>query len=374
MGANRFTIDRIRIEHLALPLVHPFETSFGRETVKDTIVVRVDAEGMSGYGEAPVHGRPSYSPDDVVTTLHVLIDFMGPALLGRSFGSPRELEPEVAGIRGHRFARAALELAIADLAARAAGLPLHRYYGATRSRIPVGVSIGIQPSEAALLDRIAKFLAQGYHRIKVKIKPGWDVEVLEAIRSRFPDVMLFADANAAYRLSDLPRIEKLDRFGLELIEQPLAHDDLADHARLQARLRTPVCLDESLAGRAASRAALRLKAAGAVNIKMPRMGSGVDSRWLAECARRLGLPVFCGGMLESGIGRAHNMALAALDGFTLPGDISASDRYYQEDVVAPPASLTPDGHLELPDAPGIGVEVLEDRIARYSRFRHEISG
>ena len=373
MAVARFRIERIHIVHLRMPLVHPFETSFGVETQKDTILVRVDAEGLHGYGEAPVHGRPSYSADDVVTTLHVLADFMAPALVGRRLSGPEDLEPDVAGVRGHRFARAALELALADLAARAAGMPLHRYYGATRERIPVGVSIGIQATPEALLDRIAGFLEAGYSRVKVKIKPGWDVAVLGAIRARFPSVMLFADANAAYTLRDLPVLLEMDRYGLALIEQPLGHDDLVDHARLQARMTTPVCLDESLAGPSASRAALRLGAAGAVNIKMARMGGGVASRRLAECARRLRLPVFCGGMLESGIGRAHNMALAALPAFNLPGDISASDRYYLQDIVDPPARLEAGGCLALPSAPGIGVTVLEERVNAHVQHRRTVT-
>jgi len=236
MTVAPFRIERVHIVHLRMPLVHPFETSFGVEKLKDTVLVRVDAEGLQGYGEAPVHGRPSYSADDVVTTLHVLEDFMAPALIGRRFSGPQDLEPDVAGVRGHRFARAAVELALTDLAARAAGVPLHRYYGADRDRIPVGVSIGIQASPEALLDRIAGFLEAGYSRIKVKIKPGWDVAVLDAIRSRFPSVMLFADANAAYTLRDLPVLLEMDRHGLALIEQPLGHDDLVDHARLQARI------------------------------------------------------------------------------------------------------------------------------------------
>ncbi len=371
MGKLPFTIERIQVEHLQLPLVHPFETSFGLETTKDTILVRLDADGLTGWGEAPVHGRPSYSPEDVVTTLHVLVDFMAPALIGRTFEGPEDLEADPVGIRGHRFARASVELALADLAARAAGLPLYRYYGGTRSRIPVGVSIGIQPTLEALLDRIGMFLDSGYGRIKVKIKPGWDIAVVEAIRSRYPDIMLFADANAAYSLADSRMFLDMDRFGLALIEQPLGHDDLVNHARLQAVLNTPVCLDESLAGLAASRSALRLKATGAINIKMSRMGGGVDSRRLAEIGRRLGLPVFCGGMLETGIGRAHNMALATLPAFSLPGDISASDRYYERDIVDRPAVLVGDGCLELPEAPGIGVNVVEDRVADYSRFSRE---
>ncbi|MBN2492096.1 MAG: o-succinylbenzoate synthase [Planctomycetes bacterium] len=372
MARARWRIERIHITHLRLPLVRPFETSFGVETVKDTILVRVDAEGLSGFGEAPVHGRPSYSADDVVTTLHVLEDFLAPALIGRSLCGPEDLESEVAGVRGHRFARAALEGALADLAAQAAGLPLFRYYGARRERIAVGVSIGIQPNRGALLERIAGHLAEGYGRIKVKIKPGWDVAVLEAIRAHFPAVMLFADANAAYTLRDLPVLEALDRHGLALLEQPLGHEDLLDHARLRARLATPICLDESLAGPAVSRAALRLGAAGAVNIKMARMGGSVASRRLARCARRLGLAVFCGGMLESGVGRAHNLALAALPDFTLPGDISAADRYYREDIVDPPARLGPGGCLALPDAPGIGVTVLEDRVAVLAQHRRVV--
>jgi o-succinylbenzoate synthase len=372
--SSSFRIERVRIEHLRLPLVHPFETSFGLETVKDTILVQIDAEGLTGYGEAPVHGRPSYCADDVVTTLHVLESFLGPSLVGRVLNGPEDLEPELAGVRGHRFARAAVETAVADLAARAAGLPMFKFYGAKRCRVPVGVSIGIQPTIDGLLDRIGSFLTDGYRRIKVKIKRGWDVAVIAAIRERYPDVMLFADANAAFTLADIAMFVELDRFQLELIEQPLAHDDLVDHARLQERIQTPVCLDESLAGLPVSRAALRLGSAGAVNIKIPRMGGSIASRRLAECARRLGIPVFCGGMLETGVGRAHNLALATLPGFTLPGDISASRRYYERDIVDPVAKLTPDGHIELSGKPGIGVEIQQDLVDAFSTGRRDVVG
>lgn len=357
-----FRITRVTATHVRMPLVHPFETSFGLEEVKDSVLVRVTADGIDGWGESPVHARPFYSADDVTTVWHVLRDHVGPWLVGRSLRGPADLPADLGGVRGHRFARAGVECAVADVAARVAGLPLHRYWGATRSRIPVGVSIGIQPTVDDLVERVAGFVARGYGRVKIKIKPGWEVEPLEAIRARFPDLMLYADANAAYTLGDADVLASLDRFDLALIEQPLAHDDLVDHARLQARMRTPVCLDESLAGLAASRAAIRLGAAGAINIKIPRMGGPVDSRRLAAIARRLGIPVFCGGMLETGVGRAHNMALAALDGFSLPGDISASDRYWAQDLVEPAATLDDDGCLALSDRPGLGVDVVESRV------------
>lgn len=371
-------IDRVVVWHVQLRLVHPFETSFGLEENKDSVVIRIDAGGLSGFGEAPVHARPSFAADDITTVMHVLRDHMGPSLVGRRIESLADLEADVAGVRGHRFARAGVETALADLLAKHAGVPLHRFYrghvrGAEREgpvRIAVGVSIGIQPDVEQLVERVQRFVDAGYGRIKIKIKPGWDVEPIAAIRAVLPDVMLFADANAAYSLADLDTLRALDEFDLALIEQPLRHDDLVDHAKLERAIQTPVCLDESLAGLEMSRAALALGAAGAVNIKVPRMGGPLDSIRLSEIARRMGKPVFCGGMLETGIGRAHNMAIATLPGYSLPGDISASDRYYAEDVVTPPATLE-DGCLALSEAPGIGVEVVEDRLRAAERATFE---
>jgi O-succinylbenzoate synthase len=352
-------IEQIEVRHLALPLVHPFETSFGREDVRQTIIVAVRSEGLTGWGEAATSAGPWYEYETVGTCWHVLVEFLGPLVLGRDVRSPDEAAQSVAPVRGHNLAKMGLEAAIWDVLGQAQGKSVSQLLGGTRERVAVGVSIGVQDSMAALLERIDEFWRQGYSRIKCKIRPGWDVEVVRQVREHYPDVPLMVDANSAYTLADAERLAALDEFGLMMIEQPLAYDDLVDHAALQKRLRTPICLDESVPTLAAARAALALGSGRIINIKPGRVGGLVAARAIHDLCRAHELPVWCGGMLETGIGRAHNVALASLPGFTLPGDISASSRYFDEDIVDPPFVVEDDGTMTVPSDPGIGVRIAQ---------------
>jgi len=355
-------IEQIEIRHVRLPLVQPFVTSFGREEVRQTIVVAARGEGLIGWGEAPTSSGPWYEYETVETCWHVLRDFLAPMVVGRDVAGPEDAVPLMARVRGHHMAKMGLEAAVWDLLGQAQGQSISQMLGGVRERVPVGVSIGIQESLPALLDRIAAYRAEGYGRYKIKIRPGWDVDVVRRVRERFPDVPLMADANSAYTLADRPLMQELDEFDLLMIEQPLAYDDLVDHAELQRALRTPICLDESVPSLAAARAALALGSGRIVNIKPGRVGGPTAARAIHDLCRARRVPVWCGGRLETGIGRAHNVALASLPGFTLPGDISASARYFEQDIVDPPFTITPDGTMAVPTAPGIGVTVVLPRL------------
>lgn len=345
-----------------LPLVEPFETSFGRIDSRLVFLVRVEAAGASGWGEVVALEEPTYSYETVATALEVMRRHLVPALMT---GPIIELD-EVAGrfgrFRGHHMARAGLELACADLLAGLRSEPLARFLGGSRSRVPVGVSLGIQPTLAALLDRVDQHLALGYQRIKLKIKPGWDLDVVAAVRGRHPDILLSVDANAAYTIEDLEHLRRLDGFELLMIEQPLAHDDLLDHARLQASLRTPLCLDESVTSVRLARQALELGSCRVINIKVGRVGGYTQALAIHDLCRARGVAVWCGGMLESGVGRAHNVALASLPGFTLPGDISASSRYFRRDLIVPEIQVRLDGTVEVPQSAGLGFDLDLDYI------------
>lgn len=360
-------IEEIEIRHLELPLVHPFETSFGREEVRQTIVVAVRSQGLTGWGEAATSAGPWYEYETVGTCWHVLCDFLGPLVKGQEVATPQGAARLMAPVRGHNLAKMGLEAAVWDLLGQAGGRSVAEMLGGSRERVPVGVSIGVQDSVPALLDRVAGFWAQGYSRVKIKIRPGWDVDVVGQVRERFPDVPLMADANSAYTLADAQRLAVLDEFDLTMIEQPLAHDDLVDHAILQRQLRTPICLDESVPSLAAARAALALGSGRIVNIKPGRVGGLTVAQAIHDLCRVQGVPVWCGGMLETGIGRAHNVALASLPGFALPGDISASARYFDRDVVEPPFVVEDDGTMRVPTGPGIGVAVQLDRLYAATR-------
>ena len=356
-------IDRIELREVHLPLVHPFETSFGRETEQRVVIVAAYADGLVGYGESAAGIGPWYSYETVETCWHVQRDFLVPILLETTIDRPHEVAERFAPVRGHNMAKTGIEAAVWDLFAKADGVPLSRLLGGERDRIESGVSVGIQPSTDALLDRIGTFLDEGYRRIKIKIKPGWDVAVAAAVRQSFPDARLMVDANSAYTLADAPTLRALDAHDLMMIEQPLGHDDLLDHAKLQERIETPVCLDESIVTPEHARAAIELGSCRIVNIKAGRVGGLTAAVRIHDLCREHGLPVWCGGLLETGIGRAHNLALSTLPGFSLPGDVSASARYYEEDLVDPPFTLDPDGTIPVPDGPGIGVSVDQDRLA-----------
>ncbi|MGP3959715.1 o-succinylbenzoate synthase [Nonomuraea sp. 3N208] len=350
-------ITGVELRRIAMPLVAPFRTSFGTETARDVLLVRVVTPDAEGWGECVAMTEPLYSSEYVDGAAEVIRRFLLPALPKNLdvYDVGRALEP----IKGHRMAKAALETAVLDAQLRAAGESFARFLGAARTRVPCGVSVGIMDSIPQLLDAVAGYLDEGYIRIKLKIEPGWDVEPVRAVRERFgDDVLLQVDANAAYSLSDAPRLARLDAFDLLLIEQPLANDDLVQHAKLAQRLRTPICLDESIESAEHAAAAIALGSCSIVNIKPGRIGGYLEARRIHDLCRANGIAVWCGGMLETGIGRAANVALAALPGFTLPGDTSASRRYYATDITEPFELV--DGHLEVPAGPGIGVEPIPD--------------
>jgi O-succinylbenzoate synthase len=361
-GGVRIEAVELRLVHLRL--VRPFETSFGRVDERRVVLVRADGDGATGWGECVADADPFYSAETTHTCWHVLETYLVPAVLGLRVAHPRELAGAMRRVRGHSMAKAALEMAAWDLAARQAGVPLAALLGGTREAIASGVSIGIQPSIGALVERVAAELEAGYQRVKIKIKPGWDVEPVRALRERFGTLPLMVDANAAYTLETADALAALDEAGLMMIEQPLDYDDLSDHAVLQARLETPICLDESIASVARAADAIALRACRIVNIKPGRVGGHAASIALHDLCAAHGVPVWHGGMLETGIGRAHNVHLAALPNFSLPGDIAASRRYFDPDIVEPPIDVRPDGTIPVPQKPGIGVEVVEDRLVR----------
>jgi len=354
-------IERAELRLIELPLAEPFETSFGREIHKRAIIVALHGDGATGWGECVAAPGPWYSYETVETAWWVLEEFLIPRVLGEELEA-RGVWGRIAPVRGHPMAKAVLEMASWDLEAKLEGVPLAALLGGTKERVESGISIGIKGSLPELLEEIARRLDEGYPRIKLKIKPGWDLEILEEVRERFPGIKLQVDANAAYTLEDLPRLKELDRFGLLLIEQPLGYDDLVDHALLQGELATPLCLDESISSLGAAKAALTLRSCRIINIKPGRVGGFTQSLAIHDECRAKLVPVWCGGMLETGIGRAHNVALASLPGFSLPNDISASRRYFDRDIIEPEFTLNKDGTVSVPQGPGIGVEVLEDRL------------
>jgi O-succinylbenzoate synthase len=357
-------VERLDLRLLRLPLVRHFETSFGRSYERAFLVVRLEGGGETGWGECVAEDNPYYSDETTETAWHVITSFIAPRVLGRTFEHPRDVFPALAAIRGHRMAKAAVEMAAWDLFARQQGLPLWNALGGSGQPIASGVSIGIQDTLDELVERVAIERAAGYRRIKIKIKPGWDLSAVERVRAEFGGIPLMVDANAAYTLDDAVHLAALDRFDLMMIEQPLEYDDVADHAALQRRIRTPICLDESI--HSAKEAALAI-AAGAcriINIKPGRVGGHAESIRVHDACAEAGVPVWHGGMLESGIGRAHNIHLSTLPNFTLPGDIAASRRYYAEDLIEPGIEVSPDGTVPVPDGPGTGVVPVPDRLSR----------
>ncbi len=358
------SIEHIEISLLKLPYVHYFETSFGREYERTFILVKVVESGIIGWGEVVASAGPFYSCETTTTAWHVLKDFFIPLVLKKDLAEPAAYHREMGKFRGHPMAKAGLELALWDLKAKKEGQPLYKVYGGTRDRIEAGVSVGIQDTVPELLSRIHSFLDEGYRRIKIKIKPGWDISVCRKIREEFPDILLQADANGAYSLEDGAHLKKLDEFGLLMLEQPFPPHDLWDHSRLQKRIATPVCLDESIVSLRSARQALEMESCRIINIKVGRIGGIVEAKKIHDFCLKKDVPVWCGGMLESGIGRAHNVHLATLPNFRFPHDISASKRYYKQDIVEPAFVIEQDGTIKVPQGPGIGVELQTDRIQK----------
>jgi len=367
-------IDRVTLRQIRMPLVRPFETSFGRTTARDIILVEAQGEGLSGWGEVTAGENPFYNEEWTASAWMILRDYAAPRVLGRELQGPEDVAPLTAHIRGHNMARGALETAVWDLAARLEGVPLWKKIGGGAwQEIPCGVSIGIQESVEQLLETIERELADGYQRIKIKIKPGWDVDVVRRVRERFPSIKLMADANSAYTLADADHLRRLDEFYLMMIEQPLGHDDIIDHAELQARLETPICLDECIRTAHHAEQAIKLHACGMINIKLGRVGGFREAKRVHDVARAAGAPVWCGGMLEAGVGRAHNIALATLPNFVLPGDVSASKRYWKRDIIQPPVETTPRGTIAVRNEPGFGYALDHDFI-RSITVREESAG
>jgi O-succinylbenzoate synthase len=368
---NGVLIERIELHHLELHYVHPFETSFGRMVTRQCLLVAVRANGVTGWGECTADAGPWYSGETVETAWHILRDFLIPAVLGSTIRVPAEVVERFRWVRGHQMARAALENAVWDLLARVQGVSLRRMLGGQHDSVAVGVSVGIEPSLDILLERVSEYVDAGYGRIKLKIKPGWDIDVVRTVRERWPDLPLQVDANSSYTLADVPIFQALDQFDLLLIEQPFHHEDMVDHAHLQAQLQTPLCLDESIHSPEHARWALDLDACRVINIKVGRVGGLTAARQIHDLCAERDVPVWCGGMLETNIGRAANVALASLPNFRLPGDISASDRYYHQDVAAPSFQLNYDSTLTVPTGPGLGVDILPHQLGQ-SRLRHQV--
>ncbi|HUX45634.1 MAG TPA: o-succinylbenzoate synthase [Terracidiphilus sp.] len=355
-------IDGILLRELQLPLVRPFETSFGVTRDRRILLAEVRSEGLTGWGECTAGERPYFSGESTDTAWQVMLNDLGPMLASESPNHGGECPRIFHKVRGNRMAKAALENAIWDLEAQREGVPLAQLLGGVRETISCGVSIGIQSSIPELMTVIERELAAGYQRIKLKCKPGWDVEVFEKVRSRWPGILLSCDANSAYRLRDADHLVTFDAFDLLMIEQPLWHDDFYYHSMLQKRLNTPICLDESIHNRRDALAAIEMESCRIINIKLGRVGGFSEAIAVHNAAQERGIPVWCGGMLESGIGRAHNIALSSLENFTLPGDVSASARYWKEDIVEPEITVSPEGEITIPDTPGRGYEVRYDLI------------
>jgi O-succinylbenzoate synthase len=367
-------VDRLILRHIRMPLVHFFETSFSRTHERDIILVEAISGDVSGWGEVTAGENPFYNEEWTGSIWPLLIDYVGPRILGHEFASPQEVHLRTAHIRGHKMAQGGVEAAVWDLQARLNHEPLYKTIGGgAHKEIACGVSIGIQDSVEQLLDKIHLELAAGYQRIKLKIKPGWDVDVIRHVRERFPAIKLMADANSAYTLADMDHLKQLDDFYLMMIEQPLAHDDIIDHARLQAQLQTPICLDECIRTVHHAEQAIALQACRIINVKLGRMGGFAESKRLHDVCAAAGIPVWCGGMLESGIGRAHNIALSTLPNFVLPGDVSASKRYWQQDIIAPPVEVSSTGTITVPAGEGLGYPIdaayLDSLIVRKEMLR-----
>ncbi len=359
-------ISSVELRHVRIPLVSPFETSGWREHEKDCIIVKMESDSQAGFGECAVGTGPWYSSETVAGAWKVMEDYLVPSITGKEIESPEELVRCLSFVRGNNMAKASFEMAFWDLTARERDLPLSKLLGGTKLKVESGVSVGLQKDVEQLVEVVSNYRDQGYRRIKIKIKPGKDFEQISVLREHFPDTPLMADANGSYSGEQFDALVKLDPYGLLMIEQPFAWDDLVDHANLQRAIKTPICLDESVASLEDLRSALALRSCQILNIKQARVGGLSISKQMHDMCRSHNMPVWCGGLLETGIGRAHNIALASLPGFTLPNDISASSRYFKEDIISPEFTLNPDGTITVPTGPGIGVEVLDHQLDDYT--------
>jgi O-succinylbenzoate synthase len=357
-------INAITLREIHMPLVHFFETSFGRTTERRILLVTLHTDGPEGWGECVAGEHPFYSEESIDTAWYAIQQYLAPALLGQTVEKASQAPALFARVRGHRMAKGALENALWDAEAQARDISLSKLLGGMRKEIVCGVSIGIQSSVEQLLEKIETELGAGYRRIKVKCKPGWDIEIFERIRSRWPEILLSCDANSAYTLEQAEHLKQFDRFNLLMIEQPLWPDDFYFHAQLQKRLKTSICLDEVIHNRRDAQAAIELDACRIINIKVGRVGGFSEAIAIHNAASRAGIPVWCGGMLESGIGRSHNIALSTLPNFTLPGDVSASKRYWKEDVIEPAVEVSSQGLIPVPELPGRGFQIKTELIEK----------
>jgi o-succinylbenzoate synthase len=366
-------VQKITLREIRMPLVTPFETSFGRTTDRRMLLVEAESDGVSGWGESVAGEGPFYAPETVETAWHILRDFIWPLLKGRDLDSAAQVWPVLAPIRGHNMAKGSVESALWDAEAKQKGIPLWNLLGGVRQEIPCGVSIGIKPTLEDLVATVERELAAGYQRIKIKIKPGLDVVPVERLRQQFPSVKLMVDANSAYLPEDFPHLKRLDAYYLMMIEQPLGWDDIFSHIELQRKLDTPICLDECIHTEEHARAAIELGACRIINMKLGRVGGYTPARRIHDLCRSRQIPVWCGGMLESGIGRAHNIALSTLENFSLPGDVTASSRYWAEDIIEPEVVVTPQGTIRVPNGPGIGYTPRLDRIEAVTARKEVLS-
>lgn len=361
-------IRSIELTEIRLPLVHFFETSFGRTYERRIILVRVeDTDGATGWGEITCGEGPGYSDEWTDSAWVTAEKILAPMVVGKDVGSAADVWGLMKWARGHRMAKSGIETACWDLEAKKLGVPLWKHLGGVNRVIECGVSIGIQDNVPQLLEKIRVELEAGYKRIKIKISPSWDHDVIKAVRAEFGDILLMGDANSAYTLDDIDLLKSLDEFDLMMLEQPLPYDDIIDHAKLQARIKTPICLDEPIKSPEDARKAIELRSGKIINLKNGRVGGHTQSKLVEKICRENGIPVWCGGMLESGIGRAHNIAIATLEGYTMPGDVSASKRYWHEDIIDPAVEVSPEGTITAPDGPGIGFEVMRDRIKKITQ-------
>ena len=366
-------LERKELREIELPLRWPFETSFGRTTNRRIMIVRVfDKSGAAGYGECTAPEDPFFNHETIDTAWIVVTNYVAPLLMEARVERASDVNEALDRIRGNRMAKGGVETAIWDLEAKLSKQPLWKHLGGVREEIACGVSIGLQSSSDALVEKVAREVEAGYQRIKIKIKPGQDLSLVQTVRAKFPDIRLTVDANSAYSSNDTELFKRLDEYNLMMVEQPLSAGDLVDHAKLQSVMRTPICLDESIVTRTDARHAHELGSCKIINIKLGRVGGHSEAKAIQEFCDANKIPVWCGGMLESGIGRAHNIAMSTLEGFTLPGDVSASARYWDEDVIAPPVTVSAQGTITVPDGHGIGFEVNEHRVQSLTKRREEI--
>ncbi|MDQ3635500.1 MAG: o-succinylbenzoate synthase [Acidobacteriota bacterium] len=368
-------IKSIKLTEIQMPLVHFFETSFGRTYERRIILCRVeDEDGNEGWGECTAGEIPGYSEEWTDSCWQVLEKILAPMIVGKEFENASAVWDLMKKVRGNRMSKATIETAVWDLEAKKLNVPLWRHLGGTNKEIACGVSIGIQDSVEQLLEKIQTELDAGYKRIKIKIAPHWDFDVIKKVREKFGDILLMGDANSAYSLEDTDLFKRMDEFDLMMFEQPLSHDDIFDHAKLQAKIKTPICLDESIKSPADARQAIEMKACQIINVKLGRVGGHSQAKQIEEICRNAEIPVWCGGMLEAGIGRSHNIAMSTLAGFTLPGDVSASKRYWHEDIIEPEVSITTNGTIIAPENAGIGFGIKRDRIDNLTVRNIKING